>query len=154
MATATVERDYIRSTSKISKREGRIGQVARNKRSGDHLRVISRHGRTPSRLHFTSGARPLLTPFRLFAFRTIHEIACRELGSTLKSATVFAYYDHYEPVPPILMLTFVADVDRYEWSRARKAITKAEVMAALSWTEAEKADSAKMIYFQIVPLKI
>ena len=84
----------------------------------------------------------------------LHEIGCRELGPALESAAVDAHYDYSEPVPPLLMLTFVADVDRHEWSRAHKAITHAEVKQAASWTDAEKADSAKMVYFQLVPLRL
>ncbi len=107
-----------------------------------------------AQLHFTPEARELLTPFRKHAFEKLYEFGCKELGAALKSATVDADDSHWEPVPPILMLTFVADVDRYEWSRAHKAITHAEVNQAASWTDAEKADSAKMVYFQLVPLKL
>ena len=105
-------------------------------------------------LTFTPEAKELLTPFRKYALEKIYEFGRRELGDTLMSARVSAYYDHYEAAPPYLLLVFVADVDRYEWTRARKAIVKAEVEEASSWTDDEKADSAGMIYFQIFPRKI
>ena len=105
-------------------------------------------------LQFTPEAKELLTPFRKHAFEMLYEIGCGELGPALESATVSAYHDYEEPVPPLLMLTFVADVDRQEWSRAHKAITHAEVKRAASWTDAERADSAKMVFFQVIPLRL
>ncbi len=105
-------------------------------------------------LQFTPEAKELLTPFRKRALEMLYEIGCKELGLALESAAVAAHYDYSEPVPPILMLTLTADVDRHEWSRSHKAITHAEVKQAASWTDAERADSAKMVYFQLVPLRL
>ena len=105
-------------------------------------------------LKFTAEAKELLTPFRKNALERLHETGCRELGRTLKSTRVSAYSDYDNPDPTILMLTFVADVDKHEWIRAHKAITRVEVEEASSWTDDERADSAKMIFFQIIPLKI
>ena len=109
---------------------------------------------SPIRLSFEPEAKKLLTPFRKHALERLFEIGCRELGSSLKSATVEVDDDHWEPTPPKLDLFFVADIDGYEWSRAHKAIVEAEVELEASWTDAERADSAKMITYMIFPLRI
>lgn len=105
-------------------------------------------------LKFTHEAKELLTPFRKHALEKLHEIGCRELGPALESATVSVDDSHWEPTPPTLDLTFVADIDRFEWTRARKAIVKAELELEASWTGAERADSARMINYMVIPLRI
>ena len=106
------------------------------------------------RLCFAPEAKKLLTPFRKHALEKLFEIGCKELGSSLKSATVEVADDHWEPAPPMLDLLFVADIDKYGWSRARKAILASEMELEASWTDAERADSAKMITYMIFPLRI
>ncbi len=105
-------------------------------------------------LKFTREAEKLLTPFRRHVLEDLYEIGCRELGPALKSATVNVDDSHWEHSPPALDLTFVADIDRYEWTRARKAIVRAEIALEGSWTDAERADSARMINYMIFPLRI
>ena len=106
------------------------------------------------RLHFDSEAEKLLTPFRKYALEKLFEFACRELGSTIETAGVEAYREYSKPEPPILWLTIFADIDECEWSRARKAISKAEAEESASWTDAEIADWSKMICFSLLPLRV
>ena len=74
--------------------------------------------RTQDSLHFPIETRSLLTSFRVHALQTIYEIAQKELGDSLESATVSLYHDHYEPVPPILVLGIVADIDGEAFGRS------------------------------------
>ena len=105
-------------------------------------------------LEYTLEAKELLTPFRQYVLESLFEIGRRELGTALRSATVDVDNNHWEPAPPMLDVTFVADIDRYEWSRAGKAIVEAELELEASWTDAQKADYAKTIFFSIYPLRI
>ena len=105
-------------------------------------------------LEYTPEAKELLTPFRQYVLESFFEIGRRELGGALESATVGVGYDHWEATPPTLDLTLVADIDRFEWTRARKAIVKAELELEASWTDAQKVDSAKTINYMIYPLRI
>ncbi len=105
-------------------------------------------------LQITPEAMELLTPFRKHVLEELYEIGCRELGPALESATVDVDDSHWEPAPPTLDLTFVADIDRYEWSRVGKAMVEAEIALEASWTDAERADSSRMINYMIFPLRI
>ena len=109
---------------------------------------------SPIRLSFEPEAKKLLTPFRKHALEKLFEIGCRELGSSLKSAGISMEHAYDEPAPPVLALTFVADLDRHEWSRARMAITEAQVEMEWSWPDAQRQDWQKSVYFSLFPLRI
>ena len=96
----------------------------------------------------------MLTPDRVEGVRGLHRIARTVLGTSLKSASVSVEYSYDEPVPPVLVFAIVADVDRQEWSRARKAITKAQVEMEWSWPDEKREDWQKSVYFSLFPLKI
>ena len=110
--------------------------------------------RDQGRLHFPTEAEPLLTSFRVHALQTIYEIAQRELGDSLESVAVSVYYDHYEPVPPILVLGIVANIDGEAFGRIHRAVVKAIMLEELLWSDAEKADFNEVIHFDLVPTKI
>ena len=154
MATITLVRDYAPSTGKVNIQERHLAQPSESRLRERRLRTAIKPARAPVRLYFSPESKSSLTPFRLSALEAILEAASKELERNLKSATVSLYYDHEEPVPPILLLTIVADVDRSEWTRARNAVTEAEIESAASWTDAEREDWQKMIYFDLIPLRI
>lgn len=103
---------------------------------------------------FSPETEELLTPFRARVLKRIHNVAKRELGSSLESATVSPWLDPEEPVPPILLLSIIADVDRAELRRVRQTILDAIAEEASSWTEEHKKDYSKTIYFDIEPLEV
>ena len=110
--------------------------------------------RDQGRLHFPTEAEPILTSFRVHALQTMYEIAQKELGDSLESATVSVYHDHYEPVPPILVLGIVADIGGEEFGRVHRALVKAIMLEELLWSDAEKAEFNEVIHFDLVPTKI
>ena len=114
----------------------------------------SRALRNQGGLHFPIETRPLLTSFRVHALQTIYEIAQKELGDSLESATVSVYRDHYEPVPPVLVLGIVADIGGEAFGRVHRALVKAIMLEELLWSDAEKADFNEVIHFDLVPTKI
>ncbi len=110
--------------------------------------------RNQALLQFPMEARPLLNSFRVHALQTMYEIAQKELGDSLESATVSVYYDHYEPVPPVLVLGIVADIDGEAFGRIHRAVVKAIMLEELLWSDAEKAEFNQVIHFDLVPTKI
>lgn len=104
-------------------------------------------------LHFSMEAKPLLTSFRVQALQTIYEFAQKELGDSLESASVSVYHDHYEPVPPILVLGIAADIDGEAFGRVHRTMVKAIMLEELLWSDAEKAEFREAIHFELVPLK-
>ena len=118
------------------------------------MTLEERNRATKPRLDFSDEARPLLTDFRIHALETIYESARKELGDLLIQASVSVYYDHYEPVPPILVLGIVADIDGEAFGRIHHAMVKAIMLEELLWSDAEKADFNEIIHFDLVPTKI
>ena len=106
------------------------------------------------RLHFSMEAKPLLTSFRVHTFQTIYESAQKELGDSLESATVSVYYDHYEPVPPILVLGIAAHIDGKRFGEVLDVLVDSIVMESMLWSESEKADYRKSIRCELVPLDV
>ena len=96
----------------------------------------------------------MLTPFRIRALNTIYEFARKELGDLIESATVSVYYDHYEPIPPILVLGIVADIDGEVFGRVNRSLAESVRLEALLWSDAEKADFRGAIHHELVPLKV
>ena len=106
------------------------------------------------RLHFPMEVKPLLTDFRVHALQTIYEFAQKELGDSLESATVSVYYDHYEPVPPILVLGILADIDGRRFGEVLDVLVDSIATERMSWSDAEKADYSKSIRCELVPLDV
>jgi hypothetical protein len=107
--------------------------------------------RSQTKQFFSPEAKELLTPFRSEVLKRIRQVAKKELGSSVESVTVSNWLNPEEPVPSILVLSIIADVDRAELRRARQAILNAIAEEASSWTEEQKEDYSKIIYFDIVP---
>lgn len=105
-------------------------------------------------LHFSMEAKPLLTSFRVHALQTIYESAQKELGESLESATVSVYHDHYEPVPPILVLGILADIDGKRFGEVLDVLIDSIATESMLWSEAEKADFNKIIQLDLIPKKI
>ena len=96
--------------------------------------------KSKGRLHFSMEAKPLLTSFRVHALQTIYEFAQKELGDSLESATVSVYYDHYEPVPPILVLGIAADIDGKRFGEVLNVLIDSIATERMLWSDAEKED--------------
>ena len=109
---------------------------------------------TKPRLDFSDEARPLLTDFRIHALQTIYESARKELGDLLIQASVSVYYDHYEPVPPILVLGIVADIDGKRFGEVLNVLIDSIATERILWSDAEKAEFREAIHFELVPLKV
>ena len=107
--------------------------------------------RLPIRLFFPVEAKVLRTTFRASVLQTIYEVARDELGSSLVSAVVSTWKDPEEPVPPILILSIIAESERAELKRARFAILNTIASESVSWTEKQKSDYSKTIYFELEP---
>ncbi len=105
-------------------------------------------------LYFTPDAVALRTHFRAQVLQTIYELAHEELGDTLKSAVVSPWASPDEPVPPILLLTLWADADEVERRRVDNAIVEAVVEKSASWSDAQKQDYSKTIYFGLEPIDV
>ncbi len=118
------------------------------------MTLEERNRATKPRLDFSDEARPLLTDFRIHALETIYESARKELGDLLRHASVSVYHDHYEPVPPILVLGIVADIDGEAFGRVHRALVKSVGLEALLWSDAEKEDYRKSIRCELVPLDV
>ena len=127
--------------------------LSRNRPSSYRLKD-RRPSETEYRLFFPIEVRPLLSRFRVHVLQTIYECAQKELGDKLISATVSVYYDHYEPVPPILILGIAADIDGEEFGRVHRALVESIGLEALLWSDAEKSDYRAAIHFELVPLDI
>ena len=110
--------------------------------------------RDQGRLHFPTEANPLLTSFRVHVLQSMYEFAQKELGDKLRFANVSVYSDHYEPVPPVLVLGIVADIGGEEFGRVHRALVESMVLEELLWSEEEKADYRAAIHFELVPLDI
>ena len=110
--------------------------------------------RDQERLHFPAEAKPLLTSFRVHVLQTMYEFAQKELGDKLRFATVSVYYDHYEPVPPVLILGIVADIGGEEFGRVHRALVESIGLEELLWSEEEKADYRAVIRCDLVPLRV
>ena len=112
---------------------------------------LVRRRRLPIRLFFPVEAKVLRTAFRAFVLQTIYEVASDDLGSSLVSAAVSTWKDPEEPVPPILILSIVANSDRAELKRARYGILNTIASESVSWSEKQKTDYSKTIYFELEP---
>lgn len=130
----------------IIRRNVESKRLSRLKRQRLHRRRSSL-----SQLTFLKKSKTLLTPFLTQVIQKKYNVAKAELGSSIKSAIVSTWSNPEEPVPPILLLSIVSDVDRTEIRRVRKVILEAIVKEASSWKEAEKEDYSKMIYFELMP---
>ncbi len=112
---------------------------------------LDRRRRIPIWLFFPVEAKVLRTPFRAYVLQTIYEVARNQLGSSLVSVAVSTWKDPEEPVPPILIVSIVANSDRAELKRARYAILNTIVSESALWTEKQKSDYSKTIYFELEP---
>ena len=113
--------------------------------------------RDQGHLHFPTEAKSLLTSFRVHVLQSMYEFAQKELGDKFRFANVSVYHDHYEPVPPVLVLGIVADIGGEEFGRVHRTLVEYVeyiVLEALLWSEEEKADYRAAIHFELVPLDI
>ena len=105
-------------------------------------------------LYFPFEAKLLRTPFRARVLQQIYGIARQEIGNRIASVVVQAITDPDDPGQVRLLLSIWADLDKGEWHKADRAISKAVFEQEAMWTENERADYLKMIDFEILPLKI
>ena len=127
-----------------------LGMGAGASKGSPNLSFVRRR-RFPIWLFFPFDAKVLRTTFRASVLQTIYEVARDELGSSLVSAVVSTWKDPEEPVPPILILSIIAESERAELKRARFAILNTIASESVSWTEKQKSDYSKTIYFELEP---
>ena len=108
--------------------------------------------RNPS-LTYSPEARPLLTPFRRWALRSMFEAAIAEGGNALLAdAGVDGWLAPADESEPELVLNLLVDGS---WDDVREI--ERRVMARIAgqmeaWSEAERQDYAHMIYLSVGPI--
>jgi len=108
----------------------------------------------PPGLRFAADAAELRTDFRDYVLNLAYAAACRELGEALQSAEVSAYRNHWESTPPVLTLSILAAIDGSEFGRVHKAMAQAVGAAAASWSDSDRADYARSVHYELVPLPV
>ena len=108
----------------------------------------------PPGLHFAADAAELRTAFRDYVLNLAYATACRELGDALQSAEVSVYWNHWEPAPPVLTLSILAAIDGSEFGKVHKAMAQAVGAAATSWNDSDRADYARSVHYELVPLPV
>lgn len=91
----------------------------------------------------------LVTPFRENTFRLIYYLAKREVGLLFDSASVSTWTAPDEPDSTIVILNIRAHTDRERLKRTRHAILLKIASKARSWSDAERADYSKSVYFEL-----
>ncbi len=84
----------------------------------------------------------------------IYDCAKKELGDSIRGASVSVYHDHYEPVPPSLVLTIVADIDAESLGRVHRSLAESIALESLLWTASERSDFANSIQYEFIALRI
>ena len=102
-------------------------------------------------LRLSKGARAISTAFRLRVLDAIHEAARAQLGYLLRAATVSTWDMPGEPDSPVLFLRMTTKADRDEIGRVLTAVLEAVAGMAPSWSEEEKRDYGRTIYFDLGP---
>ena len=142
-----VARDYIKPID---------AAIVENK-PADHLPTLDdlRASKpSPACLTFTPEADALRTPFRDYVLQAIFELAQKELGGRLRDAVVSTWQSLDEPDHPILLPTFWADADDAERLRVDEAIAELVAEEWKSWSDEQKKDYGKMIYFGVEPIEV
>lgn len=101
-------------------------------------------------LHFPEQTYPLLTDFRERVINYIYLTARDLCGGALESASVEMSDEDEEPV---LDLTLLVDADWAAVQEVQRGVLTWLSQWAEEWTEQERADYSKHIYFGMVPRK-
>ena len=109
-------------------------------------------GRSGLSLFFPRDARALRTPFRSYALHLLYWAAQAELGRSLRSATVSTWSEPGEADSQILLLSILADVDETEIERVRDVVLIAISEEAKGWSDDERQDYSRRVYFELEPL--
>ena len=84
----------------------------------------------------------------------IYGYAQKELGASIRRTSVSVYYDHYEAIPPSLVLTIFADIDADIFGRVNKSLAENIALESLWWTESERSDFVNSIQYELIPLDV
>ncbi len=106
------------------------------------------------RLFFPRETWALRTQFRIYALQFLYGIAEAELGSRLRSASVSMWSQPGEEDSEHLVLTIAADTDWAALNPIRDNMITAVCEEAENWTEEDRHDYAKRVYFELVPLAV
>lgn len=118
-------------------------------------KMLNKYGRSPFRLFFPVEAKVLRTPFRARVLQIIYEIVQNELRDSLKSVMVSIWIDPEDELEEaILDLTMVADRDWPALRLIQKKILERIAEEASAWTDEQKEDYRKKIYFELMPLNV
>ena len=104
-------------------------------------------------LFFPREVRALQTPFRSHVLHVLYRAALSELGKRLGSATVSTWSEPGEADSEILLLSIIADADAVRLDLVRDSMLASISKEAASWTEEERQDYSRYIYFELEPLQ-
>ena len=104
-------------------------------------------------LLFPEETRALQTAFRSHALHLLYGAALSDLGRSLQSATVSMWSEPGEVDSEILLLSIIADADAARLDTVRESMLTSISMEAAGWTEDERHDYSRRIYFELEPLQ-
>ena len=104
-------------------------------------------------LVFPKEVRALQTPFRSHALHLMYGTALSELGKRMRSATVSTWSEPGEADSEILLLGILADADVTRLDTVRESMLTSISKEAAGWTEEERQDYSRHIYFELEPLQ-
>ena len=108
-------------------------------------------GRSRLSLFFPREARAFRTQFRSYALHLLYWAAQAELGRYLRSATVSMWSEPGEAESEILLLSILADSDETELERVRDMVLVAISEEAKGWSDDERHDYSRRVYFELEP---
>lgn len=111
-----------------------------------------RRGRSRLSLFFPWEAKALRTSFRSYALHLLYWAAQAELGRYLRSATVSMWSEPGETESETLLLSILADADEPELERVRDVVLVAISEEAKGWSDDERHDYSRRVYFELEPL--
>ena len=104
-------------------------------------------------LSFPREVGALQTPFRSHALHLMYRAALSEMGKRMRSATVSIWSEPGEADSEILLLSIVADADAATLDTVRESILTSISKEAVGWTEEERQDYSRYLYFELEPLQ-
>lgn len=97
---------------------------------------------------FDKMARLYISPFRLEALDVIYQTALTALNWNIRSANVLAWSNPGEE-GAVLILVIATQAQGRELDEARRVILEQIATAAATWTDEQRKDYSKTIYFEL-----
>ena len=93
----------------------------------------------------------LWTPFRFYVLRLLYGAVLTDLGERLRTAEVSTWSTPGETDSEILLLSIIADADSRRLDQLMDLTLAAIAKQAAGWTEEERQDYSKRVYFEMEP---